>query len=108
MSTYVFAMTVKDDKVEELRAVNRRYAEAWARVAPEVEGLRSIEKYLNGTLYVERIEYEGDFGEFGKALGADEEIRQFMREANDCFEGGLRSMGEGAMEVVEALEPARA
>ena len=103
MPRYVFHLQVKPGRHERLRELNEQYGEALRRAASGIEGCDGIEKYVLGDEYVEVVHYDGDFGEFGKQMAADPEVREFLRAVGDCFEGGLRVMGERRMDLLQEL-----
>jgi len=108
MTRHVFHMQVKPDRHERLRELNEQYDEALRRTASSIDGFGGVEKYVLGDEYIELIDFDGDFGDFGKQLAADPEVRQFLREVGDCFEQSLRDMGGRRMELLQSLadEPA--
>ncbi len=97
MTSYVFEMTVRPDRLEDLRSINARYERALTRVATRMPALTRIEKYLDGVRYVELVEYDGEFADFSRQLGQDFKIKEFLRAVDGCFEGGLASMPSGAL-----------
>lgn len=101
MPAYVFHLTVRDGQHERLRELNDQYAGALARVGRGIVGLGGIEKYLLGDDYVERVDYDGEFAEFAKQLGADREVREFLREVNSCFVQSLRDMPQRQMTCIQ-------
>lgn len=108
MARYVFHMEVKPDRHEQLRELNERYDAALRRAATGIEGFGGVEKYVLGDQYVELIDFEGEFGDFGKQLAADPEVREFLRAVGDCFEQSLGDMGERRMELLQSLADDRA
>lgn len=109
MARYVFHMQVKPDRHARLRELNAQYDDALRRTASAIDGFGGVEKYVLGDEYIELIDFDGDFGDFGKQLAADPEVREFLRAVGDCFEQSLRDMGERRMELLQSLadEPAR-
>jgi hypothetical protein len=109
MARHVFHMEVKPDRRERLRELNERYDDALRATANGIEGFGGVEKYLLGDEYVELVDFDGDFGDFGRQLAADPEVREFLRAVGDCFEQSLRDMGERRMEPIQNIadEPAR-
>jgi hypothetical protein len=103
VARYVFHMQVKDGQQDELRRLNERYEPALARAADGIEGFRGVEKYLRGDDYVEVIDYDGAFEEFGQQLASDPETREFLRSVGRCFEQSLRDMGERRMEALQEI-----
>jgi hypothetical protein len=103
MPRYVFHMQVLDGRLGRLRELNEEYAEALRTAAAGIAGLRSIEKYLLGNEYVEQIDFDGEFADFARQLGADPRVRQFMRGVNECFGTPLREMTTREMSRIQAL-----
>lgn len=103
MTRYVFHLQVRPDQLERLRELNRDYHDDLKRVSATIPGLRGVEKYLVGTEYVELIDYDGEFAEFGKALGADPSVREFMRGVSQCFVTPLREMSIRRMTGIQTL-----
>jgi hypothetical protein len=103
MPRYVFHLQVKPDHLERLHVLNRDYHDDLKRVTATIPGLRGVEKYLVGTEYVELIDYDGEFAEFGKAIGADPAVREFMRGVNQCFVTPLREMTRRRMTGFQTL-----
>jgi hypothetical protein len=106
VARHVFHLEVKPDKHERLRELNEQYGDALQRVAGGIEGFGGVEKYMLGDDYIELVDYDGDFGDFGKQLASDPEVREFLRAVNDCFEQPLREMGGRQMQELQRLEVA--
>lgn len=107
MTRYVFQLEVREGSQQRLRELNDRYEPALRRATGAIEGFGGLEKYILGDRYVELIDLEGDFGEFGRQLAADPEVREFLRSVNDCFVQPLREMGERRMDLVQRVEDGR-
>jgi hypothetical protein len=108
LTRHVFHLEVKPDKHDRLRELNSQYGEALQRVAGGIPGFGGVEKYVLGDDYIELVSFDGDFGDFGRQLAADPEVREFLRAVGDCFVGGLRVMPDRRMELLQTLvdEPA--
>lgn len=107
MTRYVFHLDVREGSEQRLRELNERYDAALRRAASAIDGFGGLEKYVLGDRYVELIDLEGDFGEFGRRLAADPEVREFLRAVGDCFVQPLREMGERRMDLVQRVEDGR-
>ncbi|MCP2281046.1 hypothetical protein [Nocardia amikacinitolerans] len=103
MPKYVFHLQVKEHQLDRLQRLNEEYRDDFERVVPVIPGLRGIEKYLVGTDYVELIDYDGSFADFGAAMAADPALRKFMRSVNDCFTTPLREMTTRQMATIQTL-----
>lgn len=103
MARYVFHMEVKPDRHERLRELNEQYEPALQRAAGALEGFGGVEKYVLGDQYIELVDFDGEFGDFGKQLAADPEVREFLRAVGDCFEQSLRGMGDRRMTLLQSL-----
>jgi hypothetical protein len=103
VTAYLFHLTVRPGQHQRLRELNDQYAGVMAAVGHDIAGLGGIEKYLLGDDYVERVEYDGDFAEFAKQFTAEREIRQFLRQVDDCFVESLQDMADQQMSCVQNL-----
>jgi hypothetical protein len=110
VARHVFHLEVKPDKQDRLRELNERYGGALERVAGGIDGFGGVQKYVLGDQYVELVDYDGEFGDFGRQLAADPEVREFLRAVNECFVQPLREMDARRMELLQNLadEPSRA
>lgn len=107
MTAYLFHLTVRPGQHQRLRELNDQYAAVMATVSGGIAGLAGIEKYLRGSDYVERVDFDGDFAEFAKQFTADREIRQFLRQVDECFVESLRDMTDQQMSCVQNLPSPR-
>jgi hypothetical protein len=103
MPRYVFHMQVREDQLARLRELNAEYEPALRRASSNLHGLRSVEKFLVGTEYVELIDFDGEFDDFGAGLSADPAVREFLRAVNGCFTTGLREMPSRQMTTIQRL-----
>jgi hypothetical protein len=101
MPRYVFHMEIQRGQHDELRRLNDRYEPALARAAGGLPGFGGFEKYVLGDQYVEVIDYDGPFEEFGRGIAADPEARDFLRAVGACFMQSLREMGERRMTCIQ-------
>ncbi len=103
MTAYLFHLTVRPGQHQRLRQLNDQYADAMTSVTSGIVGLGGIEKYVLGDDYVERVDFDGDFTDFAKQFTADREIRQFLRQVDECFVESLRDMADQQMSCVQNL-----
>ncbi|HUZ34943.1 MAG TPA: hypothetical protein VMV17_01280 [Streptosporangiaceae bacterium] len=103
MTCYMFQLTVQPGQHSRLRELNEQYEPVLARVAAGIHGLNSIEKWLLGAVYIERVDFDGEFADFAKQLTADKEVRQFLRSVGECFAESLREMPARGMSCLQAL-----
>lgn len=103
MGRYVFHMKIQDGQHDELRRLNDRYESALARAAGGLPGFGGFEKYVLGDEYVEVIDYDGPFEEFGQGIASDPEAREFLRAVGTCFVQSLRDMGERRMIPIQQV-----
>ena len=104
MERYVFHMQIQDGQHEQLQRLNAEYEPALSRAASAIPGLGGIHKFVLGDEYVEMVDYDGPFEDFGRQLASDPEVREFLRAVDGCFVQSLRDMGERRMERVQSLE----
>lgn len=104
MPRYVFHMEIRDGQHDELRQLNDQYEAALTRAARAVPGFRAAEKFVLGDEYIEMIDHDGPFEDFGRQLAADPEVREFLRAVGGCFVQSLRDMGDRQMSSLQRLE----
>lgn len=99
----MFQLTVQPGKFARLRQLNDEYETALVRACDRIPGLHSIEKWLFEDVYVERIEFDGEFSDFTAQLTADRDIRQFLRSVSECFTQPLTAMDARQMSCLQEL-----
>lgn len=106
MPRYVFQMEIREGQGETL-AEFVRDSEPQVRAASQaIEGFRSMDKFVLGDRYVEIIDVDGAFDDFGRQLSADPEVRQFLRQVWACFVQSPREMDACRMQLLQSIRPA--
>lgn len=103
MTCYMFQLSVQAGKLDRLRQLNEEYQAVLDRAAAAIPGLHGIEKWLLGQVYVERVDFDGEFADFARQLTADKDVRQFLRSVGECFVEPLRDMAVREMSCLQAL-----
>ena len=103
MPHYVFHMKVREGSHDELRELNQEYGPALEQATREIPGFRGIVKYVVGDDYVEVVDCDESFEEFGQRLASNPEVREFLRAVGGCFEQSLREMGERRMDCIQRI-----
>jgi hypothetical protein len=103
MTCFMFQLTVEPGQLGRLRELNEQYEPVMARVTAGIDGLNRIEKWLFGDIYVERVDFDGDFADFARQFTADPEIRQFLRSVDGCFTESLKQMPARQMSPLQTL-----